>query len=149
MKEIVRAELKHLEELGRLFNLYRIFYEEEDDIEKATNYITARFNNEDSIIFASRSQDSTLNGFVQLYPSYCSVSTIPILILYDLFVDESERAKGKGRLLMNAARDYAKENGYKRLELSTAKDNYIGQSLYESLGYALDKEFLQYSLEID
>ena len=149
MKEIVRAELKHLEELGRLFNLYRIFYEEEDDIEKATNYITARFNNEDSIIFASRSQDSTLNGFVQLYPSYCSVSTIPILILYDLFVDESERARGKGRLLMNAARDYAKENGYKRLELSTAKDNYIGQSLYESLGYALDKEFLQYSLEID
>ena len=149
MKEIVMAELKHLEELGRLFNLYRIFYEEEDDIEKATNYITARFKNEDSIIFVSRRQDSTLNGFVQLYPSYCSVSTIPILILYDLFVDESERAKGKGRLLMNAARDYAKENGYKRLELSTAKDNYIGQSLYESLGYALDKEFLQYSLEID
>ena len=149
MKEIVRAELKHLEELGRLFNLYRIFYEEEDDIEKATNYITARFKNEDSIIFVSRRQDSTLNGFVQLYPSYCSVSTIPILILYDLFVDESERTKGKGRLLMNAARDYAKENGYKRLELSTAKDNYIGQSLYESLGYALDKEFLQYSLEID
>ena len=149
MKEIVRAELKHLEELGRVFNLYRIFYEEEDDIEKATNYITARFKNEDSIIFVSRRQDSTLNGFVQLYPSYCSVSTIPILILYDLFVDESERAKGKGRLLMNAARDYAKENGYKRLELSTAKDNYIGQSLYESLGYALDKEFLQYSLEID
>ena len=149
MKKIVKAELKHLEELGRLFNLYRIFYEEEDDIEKATNYITARFNNEDSIIFASRSQDSTLNGFVQLYPSYCSVSTIPILILYDLFVDESQRTKGKGRLLMNAARDYAKENGYKRLELSTAKDNYIGQSLYESLGYALDKEFLQYSLEID
>lgn len=149
MKEIVRAELKHLDELGRLFNLYRIFYEEEDDIEKATNYITARFKNEDSIIFVSRRQDSTLNGFVQLYPSYCSVSTIPILILYDLFVDESERAKGKGRLLMNAARDYAKENGYKRLELSTAKDNYIGQSLYESLGYALDKEFLQYSLEID
>ena len=149
MKEIVRAELKHLEELGRLFNLYRIFYEEEDDIEKATNYITARFKNEDSIVFVSRRQDSTLNGFVQLYPSYCSVSTIPILILYDLFVDESERAKGKGRLLMNAARDYAKENGYKRLELSTAKDNYIGQSLYESLGYALDKEFLQYSLEID
>ena len=149
MKEIVRAELKHLEELGRLFNLYRIFYEEEDDIEKATNYITARFKNEDSIIFVSRRQDSTLNGFVQLYPSYCSVGTIPILILYDLFVDESERARGKGRLLMNAARDYAKENGYKRLELSTAKDNYIGQSLYESLGYALDKEFLQYSLEID
>ena len=50
---------------------------------------------------------------------------------------------------MNAARDFAKENGFKRLELSTAKDNQIGQSLYESLGYELDQEFLHYSLEVD
>ena len=50
---------------------------------------------------------------------------------------------------MNAAKDFARENGYKRLELSTAKDNYIGQSLYESLGYEVDQEFLHYSLEID
>ena len=44
---------------------------------------------------------------------------------------------------------FAKENGFKRLELSTAKDNHIGQSLYESLGYELDQEFLHYSLEVD
>jgi ribosomal protein S18 acetylase RimI-like enzyme len=50
---------------------------------------------------------------------------------------------------MNKARQYAKENGFKRLELSTAKDNFIGQSLYESLGYEVDDEFLHYSLEIN
>ena len=100
------------------------------------------------MLFVDENGDE-LSGFVQLYPSYCSVSAVPILILYDLFVDQSKRSKGIGRSLMNAARDFARENGYKRLELSTAKDNYIGQSLYESLGYEVDQEFLHYSLEID
>ncbi|MBI32688.1 MAG: GNAT family N-acetyltransferase [Gammaproteobacteria bacterium] len=149
MNEIVKAENKHLEELGRLFNLYRIFYQEEDDLEKASKYISSRFNDGDSMIFVAEKGDTKLAGFVQLYPSFCSVSAVPILILYDLFVDHSQRSKGIGRLLMNAARDFAKENGYGRLELSTAKDNRIGQSLYESLGYELDQEFLHYSLNVD
>lgn len=148
MNKIIKAESRHLNELGRLFNLYRVFYEEADDLEKASKYISARFNEGDSMIFVAENDDG-LSGFVQLYPSFCSVSAVPILILYDLFVDDSHRSKGLGRSLMNAARDFARENGYKRLELSTAKDNYIGQSLYESLGYEIDQEFLHYSLEID
>jgi len=149
MNKIVKAEEKDLEELGRLFNLYRIFYEEEDDLEKASRYILERFNHGDSEIFVAQEGNDELTGFVQLYPSFCSVSAVPILILYDLYVDSSHRGKGIGRLLMNAARDFAKGNGFKRLELSTAKDNHIGQSLYESLGYELDQEFLRYSLDVD
>ena len=149
MNKIVKAEEKDLEELCRLFNLYRIFYEEEDDLEKASRYISERFNLRDSEIFVAQEGNTELAGFVQLYPSFCSVSAVPILILYDLYVDHSHRGKGIGRLLMNAARDFAKDNGFRRLELSTAKDNHIGQSLYESLGYELDEEFLHYSLDVD
>ena len=149
MNKIVKAEEKDLEELGRLFNLYRIFYEEEDDLEKASRFISDRFNHRDSEIFVAQEGNTELAGFVQLYPSFCSVSAVPILILYDLYVDHSHRGKGIGRLLMNAARDFAKDNGFRRLELSTAKDNHIGQSLYESLGYELDEEFLHYSLDVD
>lgn len=149
MNKIVKAKEKDLKELGRLFNLYRIFYEEEDDLEKASRYIAERFNHRDSEIFVAQEGNIGLTGFVQLYPSFCSVSAMPILILYDLYVDHSHRGKGIGRLLMNAARDFAKDNGFKRLELSTAKDNHIGQSLYESLGYELDEEFLHYSLDVD
>ncbi|MDC0064496.1 GNAT family N-acetyltransferase [Gammaproteobacteria bacterium] len=149
MNKIAKAEEKDLEELGRLFNLYRIFYEEEDDLEKASRYISERFNRRDSEIFVAQERNTELVGFVQLYPSFCSVSAVPILILYDLYVDHSHRGKGIGRLLMNAARDFAKDNGFRRLELSTAKDNHIGQSLYESLGYELDEEFLHYSLDVD
>ena len=149
MNKIAKAEEKDLEELGRLFNLYRIFYEEEDDLEKASRYISERFNRRDSEILVAQEGNTELVGFVQLYPSFCSVSAVPILILYDLYVDHSHRGKGIGRLLMNAARDFAKDNGFRRLELSTAKDNHIGQSLYESLGYELDEEFLHYSLDVD
>ena len=149
MSKIIEANIKHLDEVARLFNLYRIFYEQPDDLERAYNFIKARIEMKESIIFVSDNADGTLSGFVQLYPSFCSVSTIPMLILYDLFVDPDTRTKGIGRALMNQARQYAQENGFKRLELSTAKDNFIGQSLYESLGYEVDDEFLHYSLEIN
>ena len=149
MSKIVQAEIEHLREVSRLFNLYRIFYKEKDDLDNAKQFIKQRLENGDSTIFISINDDASLNGFVQLYPSFCSVSMIPILILYDLFVDPDIRTKGIGRSLMNKAEQYAQENGFKRLELSTAKDNFIGQSLYESLGYEVDDEFLHYSLEIN
>ena len=148
MPKIVRAKIKHQDEISRLFNLYRIFYKEENDPKGTLQFIKERLENGDSTIFVSMNDDESLNGVVQLDPSFCSVSMIPILILYDLFVDPEKRAGGIGRDLMNKAKDYARENGFKRLELSTAKDNFIGQSLYESLGYEVDNEFLQYSLEV-
>ena len=149
MSKIVQAEIEHLREVSRLFNLYRIFYKEKDDLDSAKQFIKQRLENGDSTIFISINDDASLNGFVQLYPSFCSVSMIPILILYDLFVDPEMRTGGIGRDLMNKAESFAKDYGYKRLELSTAKDNFIGQSLYESLDYEVDDEFLHYSLEIN
>ena len=149
MRDITIANETHLDELARLFNLYRIFYEQEDDYESAYEFIKQRIINQESIVFLSCKSTNNFNGFVQLYPSFCSVSGIPILILYDLYVDKDQRGLSIGRRLMDRAKVYAKDNGFKRLELSTAKDNLIGQSLYESLGYEQDSEFYHYSLEIE
>ena len=149
MQDITLANETHLDELARLFNLYRIFYEQEDDYEAAYAFIKKRIMNQESIIFLSCKRSNKYNGFVQLYPSFCSVSGIPILILYDLYVDKDQRGLSIGRSLMNQAKIFARDNGYKRLELSTAKDNLIGQALYESLGYEQDNEFYHYSLEIE
>lgn len=149
MRDITIANETHLDELARLFNLYRIFYQQEDDYESAYAFIKQRIINQESIVFLSCKSTNNYNGFVQLYPSFCSVSGIPILILYDLYVDKDQRGLSIGRRLMDRAKVYAKDNGFKRLELSTAKDNLIGQSLYESLGYEQDSEFYHYSLEIE
>ena len=39
MTKIVRAKIKHQDEISRLFNLYRIFYKEEDDPEGTHQFI--------------------------------------------------------------------------------------------------------------
>lgn len=148
MPKITRVEQNHLEELARLFNLYRVFYEQPSDEKLAYNFVKERINKDESVVFVFEECPGKLNGFVQLYASFCSVSAVPILILYDLYVEQERRGEGIGRKLMDCASEYAKLNGYARLELSTAKDNHIGQSLYESLGYELDDEFLHYSLEL-
>ena len=148
MPTIIRAKEEHTNELARLFNLYRIFYEQKSDQELAFDFVKKRLINNESIVFMAEEESGIFSGFVQLYASFCSVSATPILILYDLYVEQESRSKGIGRQLMNAAKEYAKLNDYDRLELSTAKDNYIGQALYESLGYQKDDEFFHYSLDV-
>ena len=149
MTKIIRAEIEHIDELAELFNSYRVFYEQDSNLDLAHNFIKSRMENKESTIFVSQNSDEELIGFVQLYSSFCSVYVCPILILYDLFVKTEARGNGHGRALMNKATEFAKSQGYNRLELSTATDNFIGQSLYESLGYERDNDFYHYSLEID
>ena len=65
-----------------------------------------------------------------------------------MFIREEYRKKGLAKSLMNAAKNYAIENDFGSIELSTNKANIPGQSLYESLGYIRDQEFYSYDLEI-
>jgi len=145
---IRRAEAADLESVAVLFDAYRQFYEQPADLDAAREYMHARMTQGESTVFVYESDDGSLLGFVQLYPTYCSVEARPILVLYDLFVAESARRSGVGRALMEAAQDYGREQGVSRLDLSTAVDNLAGQALYESLGWERDEEFYHYSYEI-
>ena len=146
--EIVRANESHIPEISRLFDLYRQFYKCEPNINLATQFISDRFNNGESVIFVAQTKER-LKGFVQMYPSFCSVDAIKIFILYDLYVGEGNRQSGIGELLMNNATAYAKAEGASRIDLLTAIDNRPGQHLYEKLGYNRDLEdFYAYSLKI-
>jgi ribosomal protein S18 acetylase RimI-like enzyme len=85
-------------------------------------------------------------GFVQLYPSFASLSLAPSWILNDLFVDPAARGRGVGEALMQAARELGIANGAAEIFLQTARDNVTAQRLYERLGYQRDDEFLVYTL---
>jgi len=61
----------------------------------------------------------------------------PIFVLNDLFVSDQHRKKGIGEALLNHAKHYCKELGYKGLALETATDN-PAQDLYERLGWKKD-----------
>ena len=105
-------------------------------------------DNHESDIFLAV-DNATACGFVQLYPSFCSVQASKIYILYDLYVLESHRKSGVGENLMHKAAQWATENNAARVDLLTAHSNAAGQRLYEKLGYkrVLD-DFYAYSLDL-
>ncbi len=146
--KIIKAEQKHIKEVGILFDLYRQFYKYESNLIESTNYIKDRINNNESTIFIAISGADEAIGFVQLYETFGSLDLGKIIILYDLYVKEDHRKNNIGRQLMIKSHEYAKKINAKRIQLSTAIDNYIGQSLYESLGYVKDDDFYTYDFEI-
>jgi ribosomal protein S18 acetylase RimI-like enzyme len=141
------ANIQDLESLAVLFDGYRQFYEQIPDVSLAKGFIANRLNNKDSVILVAQNDQQKLIGFCQIYPSFCSISAADIGVLYDLFVDAAARKTGRGRALMLAAHEYATNNNYARLDLSTAKNNHTAQALYESLGWVRDEAFYTYSKE--
>ena len=146
-ENIKRANNSDANIIGEVFNLYRVFYKQESNIEIAQKYITERLTNNEAVIFFAEDNCRCI-GFTQLYPTFDSVNVRQKIVLYDLFVREEYRRKGFAKLLMNAAKQFASDNNFGSIELSTAKTNTPGQSLYESLGYIRDNEYYTYDLEI-
>ena len=139
------AEARDLEAVAALFDAYRRFYEMPADLPLARRYIEERFRRGESVILVAEDANGALVGFTQLYPAFCSVAADRTFVLYDLFVTPDARGTGAGRALMEAAEAHARAAGAARLELSTAKTNKIGQSLYESCGWKRDELFYVYA----
>jgi ribosomal protein S18 acetylase RimI-like enzyme len=66
--------------------------------------------------------------------------------LNDLFAIPEARRKGVGWALMEAASDFAKADGGKRIWLRTAVDNHTAQALYQKFGMVRDVQFYRYDL---
>ena len=145
---IIEAKSKHIEQVGELFDLYRQFYKYESNLIESTNYIKDRITNNESIIFIAINDANEAIGFVQLYETFGSLDLGKIIILYDLYVKNNHRKNNIGKQLMIKSHEYAKKIKAKRIQLSTAIDNFIGQSLYESLGYVKDIDFYTYDFEM-
>ena len=142
-----QATMKDLEGLSHLFNLYRMFYQQESDLEGAKTYIKERIENEESVLFVVKDKQKYV-GFTQLYPVFSSISMKRAWILNDLYVDKKARKQGVGELLLCKAKEYAVATGASYLSLSTALDNDSAQSLYEKNGYKRDTQFYHYELDL-
>tara|TARA_Y100000590_G_C15713767_1_gene1011186 strand:+ start:745 stop:1200 length:456 start_codon:yes stop_codon:yes gene_type:complete len=145
---IISAKKEHVEKTGKIFDLYRQFYKYKSDITESTNYIKDRIINNESKIFIAINKFDEVLGFVQLYETFGSLDLGKIIILYDLYVIKDYRKKNIGKQLMLKSHEYAIKIKAKRIQLSTATDNFVGQTLYESLGYVKDVDFYNYDLEI-
>jgi ribosomal protein S18 acetylase RimI-like enzyme len=143
------ATLDDVERLAPLFDGYRQFYERPSDLELCRVFLAARLEHGESVVFLAE-EAGTVLGFVQLYPLFSSTAARPgrLWLLNDLFVVPDGRGRGVGRELMNRARRLAEDTSACGLELVTALTNRRAQSLYESLGYHLDDQFLRYELPL-
>ncbi|MEM9450296.1 MAG: GNAT family N-acetyltransferase [Cyanobacteria bacterium P01_E01_bin.6] len=144
---IIRPQLADLDHLVRLFDQYRVFYQQASDLDAAAQFLRNRLVKQDSTIYAAQADDQLI-GFTQLYPSFSSVSMKAIWILNDLFVSPAYRNQGVARKLIEMANHHAHATGAVRLALSTQHSNHAAQQLYESIGYERDTEFIHYAFRV-
>lgn len=144
---IRQAVASDIDALVPLFDSYRQFYGRESDLRAAREFLLARFNHGESVVFIAHDANVPI-GFAQLYPSFSSVSLARTFVLNDLFVRESSRRKGVASLLLAAAVEFGKSSGATRLSLSTAISNEAAQALYRSAGWRRDDQFFVYHYAI-
>ncbi len=137
MITVREAKIDDLEEVVRLFDAYRVWYRVESDLKNASSFISARMLNKESMIYIAIDATEKAVGFVQLYPSFSSVSMTRLWILNDLFVNEESRGKGISKLLIYKAKQWCKITAGSGVLLETEASNTIGNALYPSQGFKL------------
>jgi ribosomal protein S18 acetylase RimI-like enzyme len=142
--KIIKADIDQLELVTEVFNQYRVFYNQESNVEGCRRFLKDRMEKDESIIFlAVEERDNALVplGFTQLYPIFSSVSLKRHWLLNDLFVTEEARRRGIGEELLSRAKQLAEETGAKGLTLETEHHNRNAQKLYEKFGFKKHTEF--------
>lgn len=137
---IRKAVLADLDAVAILFDGYRQFYGQASDETAAKTFLHARFEHGQSVVLLAESQGQAV-GFMQLYPSFSSVSMARVFVLNDLFVAPTARRLGVGEALLTAAADHARQLGAVRLSLTTNVQNLPAQALYASMGWERDQKF--------
>jgi GNAT superfamily N-acetyltransferase len=142
----IPATLEWLPQIAVLFDMYRVFYEKTTDVTAATAFLEARLNQQESQIFLLITEKEPVQaiGFTQLYPLWSSTRMGKLWLLNDLFIHPAYRGQGYAPLLMERAKQFARETGAVGVMLETAQSNIIGNQLYPKMGFELDTQFNWY-----
>lgn len=148
--KIKKASIEDIGLVAPLFDLYRQFYEQLPDLASSVNFLSQRITNNESVIFLAIDENSgSAMGFVQLYPSFSSVSMKKIWILNDLYIHSDYRRKGIAEELIYKTKSFASETNAKGVILETHGDNKEAQHLYDKTGFIKDDEHYYYYTEVD
>ncbi len=141
---VSKATIADLSQLAELFDEYRVFYECQSDLQNSKTFLAERITNSDSAIFVARS-GGILMGFVQLYPLLSSVRMKKLWLLNDLYVNPKFRGRKVSVMLLDGAKQLARETHAAGLVLETTKSNTIGNYLYVKADFVLDIDHNYYS----
>ena len=138
--QIKMATVEDIKVAAVLFNEYRIFYNQTNDMDGAINFLQERITKNESTIFIAFLDDEPV-GFTQLYPIFSSVSLKKAWLLNDIYVAETARRQGLANALLDKAKEFGIQNNAGWLLLETAFDNYKAQSVYEKNGWIKQTDF--------
>jgi GNAT superfamily N-acetyltransferase len=136
------------ERLLPLIAAYQRFYEVDQIDEERNRAFFRRFlsPSEDGMLLGARDSGEIV-GYACLYWHFSSLVAAETVLMNDLFVSETARARGVGRALIEASATVARERGAAYLEWATAPDNLTAQRLYDSTG-AERSEWVEYELQL-
>ena len=134
---ITRAGPADLDALSVLFDGYRQFYGQPSDLPRARDWLRSRLRVGESVVLVAKRGGKTV-GFAQLYPMFSSVRTARTWILNDLFIAPEFRRHGTARALLDAATQFAREDGAAFIVLETTRDNEAARALYRAAGWHED-----------
>ncbi|GJM41907.1 MAG: aminoglycoside N(6')-acetyltransferase type 1 [Ardenticatenaceae bacterium] len=103
------------------------------------------------VLVAERPSSSKLAGYLQVgsrkYAEGCNSS--PVAYLEEWFVAADVRRHGVGRLLLAAAEEWARRNGYSELASDTTIDNAISLASHLALGFTEVERQINFIKKLD
>lgn len=97
----------------------------------------------DSKVFIAENDQAEPVGYLVLYPSSLEELTgLQQGWVMDLAILQEYRRQGIGRILMEAAETYCRENSIDYLGLAVSSHNFQALHLYQDLGYAEERKLM-------
>ena len=90
----------------------------------------------DKLAKEQRVMRNNIIGYVNTWDVYSVWTMGKSLIIDDLYISKEFRNNGYGKRVMNYLINYAISSDFKRIQLSSEKDNIIAQTLYKKIGFA-------------
>ena len=143
---IRKATVEDAAVVAKMFDAYRMFYQQPADTEGAIKFITDRLQLNESTILIAFIGDNAI-GFAQLYPIFSSINMQRTWLLNDLYIDPFARGKGVASALLDAAKDFGRSTNSKWLMLQTGVTNGAAQALYEKNGWHKETDIF-YSISL-
>lgn len=145
-----KANIQDLDQLTKLFDQYVVFYKSPSNYEKHHIFLKERLENNEATIFVACEDENPdkIIGFALNYITFSSLALNKIVILNDLFVDNSARKRGVGEKLILETVALAKEIGSHTIRLRTAKSNTAAQKLYHKMGFVREDYLYSYDLTV-
>ena len=139
---------KYIDQFVTIVDEYRKFFDFGLSPNKTKEFFQRLQEKNEAATFIAISEKDEVMGFVNLYPSYSTLSLRKIWILNDLGVSSRFRRLGVAQALIKKSIEFAKASDAIRIELKTEKTNLDAQKLYTEIGFKTDQDNLYYRVPI-